>query len=113
VVEGAGDHGCEYMTGGTVVVLGAIGPNFGAGMTGGRAYLLDADPDRLSASVTARALAEDDRALLELLAAHSGEGSRRAAEILGDWTTWRRRFAVVEPMVSQAPISIEPLALAR
>jgi glutamate synthase domain-containing protein 3 len=41
VVEGVGDHGCEYMTGGTVVVLGAIGYNFGAGMTGGTAYILD------------------------------------------------------------------------
>ena len=39
VVEGIGPHGCEYMTGGTVVVLGPIGANFGAGMTGGRAYL--------------------------------------------------------------------------
>src|ERR671923_2620691 len=42
VVEGIGDHGCEYMTNGAVVVLGEIGRNFGAGMTGGRAYLVDA-----------------------------------------------------------------------
>ncbi|MGQ0603986.1 MAG: hypothetical protein ACT4QE_20080, partial [Anaerolineales bacterium] len=41
VVEGMGDHGCEYMTGGTVIVLGGIGYNFGAGMTGGEAYILD------------------------------------------------------------------------
>ena len=41
VVEGIGPHGCEYMTGGTVVVLGPVGANFGAGMTGGRAYLYD------------------------------------------------------------------------
>ena len=54
VVEGIGAHGCEYMTGGTVVVLGTIGPNFGAGMTGGRAYLLDATLDRLNAGVRAR-----------------------------------------------------------
>ena len=113
VVEGIGAHGCEYMTGGAVVVLGSIGPNFGAGMTGGRAYLLDADPDRLSAGLKARKLDEDDRMLLELLAAHSGEGSRQAATILGDWASWRTRFAVVEPMVSQAPVSVEPLALAR
>ena len=45
VVEGIGDHGCEYMTGGTVVVLGAIGRNFAAGMSGGTAYLLDATGD--------------------------------------------------------------------
>src|SRR6202042_55473 len=43
VVEGAGDHGCEYMTGGVVVVLGRVGMNFGAGMTGGLAWVLDAD----------------------------------------------------------------------
>ena len=49
VVEGIGPHGCEYMTGGTVVVLGPIGANFGAGMTGGRAYLLDPDGRHLAA----------------------------------------------------------------
>ena len=43
VVEGVGDHGCEYMTGGRVVVLGATGRNFAAGMSGGMAYVLDAD----------------------------------------------------------------------
>ena len=114
VVEGIGVHGCEYMTGGTVVVLGSIGPNFGAGMTGGRAYLLDADPDRLSAAVRARPLGEDDRPLRELLAAHLAEGSRLAERILDDWETWRRRFVVVEPVeVSEAPASSEPMALAR
>ncbi|MGH2417922.1 MAG: glutamate synthase-related protein, partial [Candidatus Limnocylindria bacterium] len=113
VVEGVGAHGCEYMTGGTVVVLGPIGPNFGAGMTGGRAYLLDADPARLGSGVTARPLDDDDRTLLELLAAHSGEGSRRATAMLGVWERWRSRFSVVEPAVRQAPVSVEPLALAR
>ena len=44
VAEGAGDHGCEYMTGGRVVVLGPVGRNFAAGMSGGIAYLLDPDP---------------------------------------------------------------------
>ena len=43
MVEGVGDHGCEYMTGGTVVVLGRVGMNFGAGMTGGVAWVYDAD----------------------------------------------------------------------
>jgi glutamate synthase domain-containing protein 3 len=113
VVEGIGAHGCEYMTGGTVVVLGSIGPNFGAGMTGGRAYLLDADLDRLNPGVMARPLEEDDRSLLELLAAHSAEGSTLAATILQDWTAWRGRFAVVEAMVSETPASVEPLAVAR
>ena len=48
VVEGTGDHGCEYMTGGRVVVLGPVGRNFAAGMSGGIAYLLDPDPGRVS-----------------------------------------------------------------
>jgi glutamate synthase (NADPH/NADH) large chain len=53
VVEGVGDHGCEYMTGGTVVVLGRTGRNFGAGMSGGVAYLLDADRRRLNPAAVA------------------------------------------------------------
>jgi glutamate synthase domain-containing protein 2/glutamate synthase domain-containing protein 1/glutamate synthase domain-containing protein 3 len=112
VVEGIGAHGCEYMTGGTVVVLGSIGPNFGAGMTGGRAYLLDADPERLNPGVLARPL-DDDRPLRDLLAAHAAEGSRNAADILVAWDEWRDRFAVVEPRATDAPASIEPLAMAR
>lgn len=43
MIEGVGDHGCEYMTGGRVVILGATGRNFGAGMSGGIAYILDVD----------------------------------------------------------------------
>ena len=116
VVEGIGAHGCEYMTGGTVVVLGPIGPNFGAGMTGGRAFLL-ADPrteTMLNAeSVAARGPDEADlRVLRELLAAHSAEGSRRAATLLRDWRP--DRFVVVEPRTAAAAVSVEePVALAR
>ena len=107
VVEGIGAHGCEYMTGGTVVVLGEAGANFGAGMTGGLAYLLDADRDRLNAAVVARQLEEDDRTLLELLAAHAAEGSRRAASILAEWDAWRARFVVVEPRATETPATVE------
>ena len=53
VVEGIGAHGCEYMTGGTVVILGPVGANFGAGMTGGRAYLYDPSGRHLAALDTA------------------------------------------------------------
>ncbi len=119
VVEGIGAHGCEYMTGGTVVVLGEVGPNFGAGMTGGRAFLL-ARPHleaRLNDSVTARTAGEaEDRALRELLAAHSGEGSRVAARLLADWQPGR--FVVVEPRAEPEAVSLpigepERLAAAR
>ena len=50
MVEGVGDHGCEYMTGGRVVVLGQVGKNFAAGMSGGIAYVLDLDSTTLSES---------------------------------------------------------------
>ncbi|MGH2402434.1 MAG: glutamate synthase-related protein, partial [Candidatus Limnocylindria bacterium] len=120
VVEGIGAHGCEYMTGGTVVVLGSIGPNFGAGMTGGRAYLLDDGmvAGNLSASVKARPVRDaDERALRDLLTAHATEGSLMAGAVLADAEGWSTRFLVVEPTdadlgLSQAPSS-EPLAMAR
>ena len=113
VVEGIGAHGCEYMTGGTVVVLGSIGPNFGAGMTGGSAYLLDAELPRLNPSVMARKLDDEDRSLFELLTAHAAEGSRHAAAIVADWEAWHHRFQVVEPKVSETPASVGQLAMAR
>ncbi len=107
VVEGVGAHGCEYMTGGVVVVLGSVGRNFGAGMTGGRAYLYDADGTvarQLNVhGLRLRSLAEvalempaAERELRELLAAHAGEGSVRAATILAGWTVERQRFVVVD-----------------
>jgi glutamate synthase (NADPH/NADH) large chain len=74
VVEGVGDHGCEYMTGGTVVVLGPVGRNFGAGMSGGVAYL-HGDPkvlgSRMAAGLLLEPLDADDREVLrDLLVAH-------------------------------------------
>jgi glutamate synthase domain-containing protein 2/glutamate synthase domain-containing protein 1/glutamate synthase domain-containing protein 3 len=120
VVEGIGAHGCEYMTGGTVVVLGGVGPNFGAGMTGGHAYLLDQPglESRLNrGSIEGRSVeGADERPLRELLAAHSGEGSRIAAELLADWRP--ARFVVVEPRVEAVSVSLpigepERLAAAR
>jgi glutamate synthase (NADPH/NADH) large chain len=105
VVEGIGAHGCEYMTGGVVVVLGSVGANFGAGMTGGRAYLYDAEPSRInSASVRWSGLQDEvaERELHELLVAHAAEGSARAAAILESWETARPRFVVVEPAAAPA-----------
>jgi glutamate synthase (NADPH/NADH) large chain len=86
VVEGVGDHGCEYMTGGTVVVLGPTGRNFGAGMSGGVAYVLDDErtlPGRVSlATVSLEPLAREDedalKTLIEQHVAHtrSAQGKR-------------------------------------
>jgi glutamate synthase (NADPH/NADH) large chain len=104
VVEGVGDHGCEYMTGGTVVVLGETGRNFAAGMSGGFAYVLDVAGDfaqRCNASmVDLEALAEPDdearvRRLIENHARYTG--SKRAAEILAGWPQFRARFVKVFP----------------
>jgi glutamate synthase domain-containing protein 3 len=112
VVEGIGPHGCEYMTGGTVVVLGSVGRNFGAGMTGGRAWLFDesdAVPDQIQpASVTARTLGtfDDDpnvrgleAELRGLVEAHARVGSPRAKALTADWSAARSSFWLVEPLI--------------
>ncbi len=91
VVEGVGDHGCEYMTGGQVVVLGPTGRNFGAGMSGGVAYVHDPSrtfADRLNGEmVDLEPLSDDEigtvRALVERHAALTG--STVAARLLADW----------------------------
>jgi glutamate synthase domain-containing protein 2/glutamate synthase domain-containing protein 1/glutamate synthase domain-containing protein 3 len=111
VVEGLGPHGCEYMTGGTVVVLGSIGANFGAGMTGGRAFVWD-PPGRAEAalndeSVVASAVAADDEpTLLELLRLHAEEGSRRARSLLEAWPASRAAFRAVTPRVESLTLAI-------
>jgi glutamate synthase (NADPH/NADH) large chain len=101
VVEGVGDHGCEYMTGGTVAVLGPTGRNFGAGMSGGVAYVLDEDrtlSGRVSlATVSLEPLTREDedtlKALIEQHVAHtrSAQGKR----VLSSWG--QRRFLKVMP----------------
>jgi glutamate synthase (NADPH/NADH) large chain len=104
VVEGVGDHGCEYMTGGTVVVLGATGRNFAAGMSGGLAYVLDVDGEFAkrcnSAMVDLEPVSdsEDESALKRLIENHQKyTGSKRAAEILAAWAQHRAKFVKVFP----------------
>jgi glutamate synthase (NADPH/NADH) large chain len=120
VVEGVGDHGCEYMTGGTVVVLGTTGRNFAAGMSGGIAYVLDADGEFAKRCNTAMVDLEpvlteleqqgrgsrdlwhmgmpDEVILRTMIERHAKyTGSRRAQEILGQWTTYRPRFVKIFP----------------
>ncbi|WP_114560061.1 glutamate synthase large subunit [Desertihabitans aurantiacus] len=87
VVEGVGDHGCEYMTGGVAVVLGDTGRNFAAGMSGGVAYVIDMRPERLNTElVDACTLDADDvTRVRELLQRHLDEtGSPTAAQLLSD-----------------------------
>jgi len=103
VVEGVGDHGCEYMTGGTVVVLGKTGRNFAAGMSGGWAYIYDEDGQFASRCNTVMVALEklpldDDAALRKRIEDHHRwTGSRRAREILDAWATSRERFVKVFP----------------
>ena len=120
VVEGVGDHGCEYMTGGTVVVLGMTGRNFGAGMSGGIAYVLDEDGTFARRCNTAMVQMESvlleaeqegkvsrdiwhqgktDEAILKAMienhARHSG--SAQARRILENWNSYRGKFVKVFP----------------
>ncbi|QGN32385.1 glutamate synthase large subunit [Microlunatus sp. Gsoil 973] len=100
VVEGVGDHGCEYMTGGTVVVLGATGRNFAAGMSGGVAYVLDLDRELLNTElVDPVKLSEADRDQLKaLIIRHQEEtGSEVAERLLADWGMASTRFTKVLP----------------
>jgi glutamate synthase (NADPH) large chain len=133
VVEGAGDHGCEYMTGGVVVVLGKTGRNFAAGMSGGVAYVLDEDgtfeqrcnmamvelepvpseeeiADKVyghandlethgRVDITSDMTRDDARRLHELISRHARyTGSKRAEEILANWSTWCPKFRKVMPV---------------
>ena len=100
VAEGTGDHGCEYMTGGAVAVLGPVGRNFAAGMSGGIAYLLDPNPARVNTDMADLEELDDSDAaqLLSLVQRHYAEtGSAVAARLLGDWDAALPRFGKVMP----------------
>ncbi|HSN90878.1 MAG TPA: glutamate synthase-related protein, partial [Anaeromyxobacteraceae bacterium] len=104
VVEGVGDHGCEYMTGGRVVVLGRTGRNFAAGMSGGIAYVLDVDGGfaaRCNGQMVGREPLEDpaEIALVRGMVERHVEatGSAHARRILDDWTRQVARFVRVVP----------------
>lgn len=114
VIEGIGDHGCEYMTRGTVVVLGPTGKNFGAGMSGGIAYVLDEEGtfaqrhnpgmvglERLSGG-------EDTKSLQATIYQHlEATESKKAKEILAQWETVSKKFWKVVP---HPPVSVLPPA---
>jgi glutamate synthase (NADPH/NADH) large chain len=120
VVEGVGDHGCEYMTGGTVVVLGMTGRNFAAGMSGGIAYVLDADGTFEKRCNTAMVALEplmteseqqgklskdlwhlgeaDEAVLLRMIQNHArNTGSQQAKDIIAKWSEYRGKFVKVFP----------------
>lgn len=119
VVEGAGDHCCEYMTGGVVVVLGRTGVNFGAGLTGGFAYVLDLDRnfvDRYNHElidihrITPESMEAHLHHLRCLVAAHADyTGSAWAEEILEDFRSYLPKFWVVKPKAAELGSLIESL----
>jgi glutamate synthase (ferredoxin) len=104
VVEGVGDHGCEYMTGGVVVILGRIGKNFGAGMSGGLAFVYDERgklPERHNPQMIGlERLSNDDEvlSLRQLVAAHANQtGSPHAQKLVADWENAVGKFWKVVP----------------
>jgi glutamate synthase (NADPH/NADH) large chain len=118
VVEGCGSSGCEYMTGGIAVILGSIGANFGAGMTGGMAYLYDPeghalDLMNLETLVTCGVTVDHwEQELKGLIEKHALEtGSRKAADILANWDEEKGNFLQVCPKEMlvhiKAPLTLE------
>jgi glutamate synthase (NADPH/NADH) large chain len=100
VVEGVGDHGCEYMTGGRVVVLGATGRNFAAGMSGGVAFVLDLDVKLVNKELVELDAVEGDASdeLRDIVRRHVEEtGSPVGEALLDDWPAAVRRFTEVMP----------------
>lgn len=101
VVEGVGDHGCEYMTGGEVLVLGRIGRNFGAGMSGGYAYILDCDERYVNTGLVELRSANDDdlKRIKELVEQHVlHTNSPKGRHILENWNNFTHRFTKVVPV---------------
>ena len=100
VVEGVGDHGCEYMTGGTVVILGRTGRNFAAGMSGGTAYVLDFDVQKANTALVEILVPDqEDLTLIKSLIAHHVEATRspQGIRLLNNWETEKTRFTKIIP----------------
>jgi glutamate synthase (ferredoxin) len=101
VVEGVGDHGCEYMTGGKVVILGKTGQNFGAGMSGGIAYILDMDENYCNKAMVNMEKIESEEELAQvksMIEKHvEYTDSPQGQKILKDWKSYSLRFTRVIP----------------
>ncbi len=119
VIEGAGDHCCEYMTGGVVTVLGRTGVNFGAGFTGGFAYVLDLDRDFVDRynhelidihRITPEGMESHLQHLRSLIEQHVVEtGSVWGEQILNDFRSYIGKFWVVKPKAAEIDSLIENL----
>ena len=115
VIEGAGDHCCEYMTGGAIVVLGKVGRNVGAGMTGGLGYFLDEDgtfPAHVNGEIVKMqrvSTAAGEAQLKDLIEAHRDRtNSKKAEKILANWAEYLPKFwQVVPPSEANSPEASE------
>ena len=118
VVEGIGDHGCEYMTGGRAVILGRTGRNFAAGMSGGVAYVLDVEGDfehRCNPGmVDLESLTDEDAAFVRQLVGRHVEltGSTPGRQVLDDWAAFRPRFVKAMPRDYKRVLAAEARARA-
>jgi glutamate synthase (NADPH/NADH) large chain/glutamate synthase (ferredoxin) len=119
VVEGIGDHGCEYMTNGQVVVLGETGKNFAAGMSGGIAYVLDLEDtfeqrcNRTMVTLSRLSNPDEVKTLMGAIYKHLElSESARAKEILGDWARFEPLFWKVHPLPPAAPAVPAPASSA-
>ncbi|MFD5508380.1 glutamate synthase large subunit [Streptomyces sp. NPDC059761] len=114
VSEGVGDHGCEYMTGGSAVVLGETGRNFAAGMSGGVAYVVDLDPNNVNAgnAGAVEVLSDTDKQWLhDVVRRHEEEtGSTVAAKLLADWDAAAARFSKIIPTTYKAVLAAKDAA---
>jgi glutamate synthase (NADPH/NADH) large chain len=113
VVEGVGDHACEYMTGGTVLILGPTGRNVAAGMSGGVAYVLDLRADRVNTELVGLSpLREsDEKVVHDLLVKHrQWTDSAVAGRLLADWDDVRARFTLVLPRDYQRVLDVRAQA---
>ncbi len=114
VIEGAGDHCCEYMTGGLIVVLGKTGRNIGAGMTGGIAFILDEKHNldlRMNKEIVELhhlSSTNQEQTLKDfIIEYHQNTKSPKAKEILSDWSSWKKLFKVVVPPSEKEKVGIE------
>ena len=116
VVEGAGDHCCEYMTGGIIIVIGSTGRNIGAGMTGGIAFLLDENEDiadktnKEIVEIHPLTTPEQEMILKPLLEKHLAQtNSSKAETILSKWQHWKTRFKVLVPPSEKSKLGLEAM----
>ena len=115
VVEGVGDHGLEYMTGGTALILGPTGRNVAAGMSGGVGYVLDLDPRNVNRELvdTLPLRPEDELVVHDLLERHvEWTDSAVAARLLADWGSARSAFTLVLPRAFQRVLDVRAGAAA-